>query len=491
MVWFLLLAVAVAGILLAVKWNNFYGLSFALGFLAVGILVLVIIFTTAKFGTYQYQTQLEYYIYRKILKVKLNYYDLKRMANFGVWSFSVIMLSIAWKNRVKLYRRKNAFVYGGLLCLVSFWTLFLDSVRMHGMLYILIHTGHERMEVLETIIRRGELVVVMVCCAMPLWRIGCLLWRTRFRIRKRYLSAVWISAGILILLFFLVVLNAPLKYFLWNYKENDFHELYAFYQNASLISKLIWLFPMIMGIIVLLARFDILKEKSFVKKEWPYRNSVIRINDLRHVFHSYKNTLFSIECMCNDALEEYGKPESEKALRDILACAQSYRSQIGKFLNIYNRVDTRWDRFRMQDALYEARKKLRLAREVHVDMRIETEEDFIYGDREAVVEMFLNLFNNSGEAILKKDAGDGKIQIDVWTENELCCVSVWDNGEGMDKKTMRNLYTPFFTTKRTFQNWGIGMSQIRKTVDFHNGFIDVNSKVGKYAEIQIAFPMDL
>lgn len=491
MVWFLLLVVLVTGILLVVKWNNFYGLIFALGFVAVEILVLTMIFATAKFGTYQYRTTQEYDIYRWILKVKLNYYDLKRMANLGVWIFCAAMLAVAWKNQEKAGGRRCGVLYGGLFALVSFWILCLNSVRMSGWLYIQIHMGHEGLKALESMIRGGEALLTGACCALPLWRIGCLFAGTRLRIRKKYLAAVWICMAILILIFSLVVLNAPIKYFLWEYRENEFHQLYAFCRNTGLISKIIWLFPMILGIILLLMRFDILKEKSFVKKEWFYRNSVIRINDLRHVFHSYKNTMFSIECMCSGALEEYGKQEPEQALRDILACARSYHAQIGKFLNIYNRAGGRWERFRVQDALYEACKRKGPANGYRLDMEIGTKEDFVYGDYGLVVEMFLNFLNNSDEAILKKNAGDGEIRITVWTEGSLCCISIWDNGEGMDKKTIRNLYTPFYTTKKTFQNWGIGMSQIRKTVDFHSGVIDVGSRQGKYTEFQIALPMDL
>lgn len=34
------------------------------------------------------------------------------------------------------------------------------------------------------------------------------------------------------------------------------------------------------------------------------------------------------------------------------------------------------------------------------------------------------------------------------------------------------------------------MSQIRKTVDLHQGFIDVDSRHGEYTEFQIAIPLD-
>ena len=491
MVWFLVFLVIVMGAMLAIKWNNFYGLTFAVGFLAVEILILVTIFSTAKFGTYQYQTQIEFEIYHKIRRVKVNYYDLKKMANIGIWLFSAIMLIMAWKNRIKHNRIQNTVLYGGLLGLVSIWMLILDSPRLHEKLYIAEHSGRHLMGSLGPAIQKGELLLVFICCIQPLWRIAYLHRRTRLRIQKKYLLSVFISVSILITIFLMITLSPPIKYFLWSYQSNDFRKLYEFYRDPGFILSFIWLFGLIVGIILLLVRFDILKEKNFVKRKWSYRNSSIRLNDLRHVFHSYKNAMFSIECMCKTAREEYGTPESQKALQDILTCAEGYHGQISKFLNIYNYSDIHWDRFRLQDTLQEARKRVGSAGGISVMLYTETEDDFVYGDWEMVVEMFINLLNNSREAILRGEKGEGEIQIRVWTESMLCCVSILDNGEGMDKSTMRNLYAPFFTTKKTFQNWGIGMSQIRKTVESHQGSIDVDSKVGKYTEFQIALPLDL
>ena len=105
--------------------------------------------------------------------------------------------------------------------------------------------------------------------------------------------------------------------------------------------------------------------------------------------------------------------------------------------------------------------------------------------------MFVNLFQNAMDAIRAKGTKEGEIQVVVWEEDALACVSIRDNGEGMDKETKKNLYAPFYTTKKTFHNWGIGMSQIRKTVDLHQGFIDVDSRRGEYTEFQIAIPLDV
>lgn len=491
MIWFLVLVMIILMVLLIVKWNNFYGLVFALGLLTIEILIFVIVLSTAKFSAYPNSTHLEYRVYYALLKVKLNVFDLKRIANISIWLFSVVMLLIAWKNSIVLHKGRMLLAYGAFFVVLSVWFLGLDSVRMHEWIYIRAHMRSERVLILKKIIQWGELFWVIVCSVLPLWKIGYLIRDTRLLVRKRYLCAVLISTGILAAIYLLILLNAPMKYYLWEYEANNFRNLYGFYQKSTLMSAFLWLFLLVVVIILLLVRFDILKEKSFVRKKWSYRNSLIRINDLRHVFHSYKNAMFSIECMCDVVLEKYGEPESEQAAREILACARSYRQQAGRFLSVYNRTDMRWNRFQMQEAVGEARRRVGSASGIELVVCIETEDDFIYGDFESMVEMFINLINNSREAIQKKNGGEGEIRVTVWSESMLVCVSVRDNGEGMDKKCLKNLYTPFYTTKKNFHNWGIGMSQIRKTVDSHRGFIEVESRVGRYTEIQIAVPLDV
>ena len=469
MVVFLLFILALSVILFGVKWNNFYGLMFTIGFLSIELLIFVIVVSTAKFATFSYQTTLEYDIYRLILRIRLNYFDLKRIANFSAWMFAMVMLLVAWKNSARAWKIGSVFVWLSCACIV--------------------HTGKERLSFLQDLIQQGEFLLLLICCGLPLWKLARLAHRTRLMVRKKYLYAVLASTGSLAAVFLCIAMNMPVKNFLWGYQPNDFRSLYGFYQNSFLKNQFLWLalFLIIIAIIFCLARFDILREKSFLRKR-KTPNSKISMRDLRHVFHSYKNALFSIECMCNAALEKYGRPEGKEAVENILSCAESYHEQINRFLDIYNRSGLQWDRFSVRDALEAAEK--RCGEGVKFSLRTETENDFIFGDYGAVVEMFVNLFQNAMDAIRAKGTKEGEIQVVVWEEDALACVSIRDNGEGMDKETKKNLYAPFYTTKKTFHNWGIGMSQIRKTVDLHQGFIDVDSRRGEYTEFQIAIPLD-
>lgn len=489
MVVFLLFILALSVILFGVKWNNFYGLMFTIGFLSIELLIFVIVVSTAKFATFSYQTTLEYDIYRLILRIRLNYFDLKRIANFSAWMFAMVMLLVAWKNSARAWKIGSVLVWLSCACIVSIWILLLDSVETQEWIYIAVHTGKERLSFLQDLIQQGEFLLLLICCGLPLWKLARLAHRTRLMVRKKYLYAVLASTGSLAAVFLCIAMNMPVKNFLWGYQPNDFRSLYGFYQNSFLKNQFLWLalFLIIIAIIFCLARFDILREKSFLRKR-KTPNSKISMRDLRHVFHSYKNALFSIECMCNAALEKYGRPEGKEVVENILSCAESYHEQINRFLDIYNRSGLQWDRFSVRDALEAAEK--RCGEGVKFSLRTETENDFIFGDYGAIVEMFVNLFQNAMDAIRAKGTKEGEIQVVVWEEDALACVSIRDNGEGMDKETKKNLYAPFYTTKKTFHNWGIGMSQIRKTVDLHQGFIDVDSRRGEYTEFQIAIPLD-
>ncbi|RJO65271.1 MAG: PAS domain S-box protein [Myxococcales bacterium] len=61
-----------------------------------------------------------------------------------------------------------------------------------------------------------------------------------------------------------------------------------------------------------------------------------------------------------------------------------------------------------------------------------------------------------------------------------------DNGEGMDKLTLEQIYDPFFTTKPT--GTGLGMAIVYQSVMVHQGTIEVDSEIGRGTVFRIALP---
>ena len=87
-----------------------------------------------------------------------------------------------------------------------------------------------------------------------------------------------------------------------------------------------------------------------------------------------------------------------------------------------------------------------------------------------------NLCKNAVDAM----EGKGRIQITVAEETERKVVlDVADNGKGIKKRDIQNVFTPGFTTKK--RGWGLGLSLAKRIIEeYHHGRIYVkSSEVGK------------
>ena len=65
-------------------------------------------------------------------------------------------------------------------------------------------------------------------------------------------------------------------------------------------------------------------------------------------------------------------------------------------------------------------------------------------------------------------------------------VEIVDNGCGIEEKDMRHLFNPFFTRKRF--GTGLGLTQVKKIVDLHQGIVDIFSTAGEGTRVRIRFP---
>jgi len=70
--------------------------------------------------------------------------------------------------------------------------------------------------------------------------------------------------------------------------------------------------------------------------------------------------------------------------------------------------------------------------------------------------------------------------------NGYVCLTIEDNGAGMDENTCRRIFEPFFTTR--FQGKGLGMSAAYGIIKNHGGWISVNSETGKGSKVRIFLP---
>lgn len=107
----------------------------------------------------------------------------------------------------------------------------------------------------------------------------------------------------------------------------------------------------------------------------------------------------------------------------------------------------------------------------------------IMGNHNRLKQMLINLVKNAIEVM----GNGGVIKIKLENHDGGVDVSVIDEGRGLSDSEMNHLFTPFFTTKPT--GTGLGLALVKKVVEEHNGFINVESSMGLGTTFRISLPV--
>ncbi len=87
------------------------------------------------------------------------------------------------------------------------------------------------------------------------------------------------------------------------------------------------------------------------------------------------------------------------------------------------------------------------------------------------------------------DVNDDFVRTHIHSESkQYVHISVEDTGMGMDDDTRKHMFEPFFTTKEKGKGTGLGLSMVYGIVSNHEGYLDVQSELGKGSVFHIYFP---
>ena len=115
----------------------------------------------------------------------------------------------------------------------------------------------------------------------------------------------------------------------------------------------------------------------------------------------------------------------------------------------------------------------------------------VLADPTQIQQVLLNLCNNAWDAIEGKgSAGMIEIRLDAKERNGMSfsCLSVRDNGHGMDEATRSRIFEPFFTTKPVGKGTGLGLAVVHSILKDHEASMEVSSVPGKGTTFVVHFP---
>ncbi len=126
-------------------------------------------------------------------------------------------------------------------------------------------------------------------------------------------------------------------------------------------------------------------------------------------------------------------------------------------------------------------------RRIRVQLNVNKECPKIYGDSGYLHQVFLNLLNNSADAMPR--GGDLRIELKS-AEAQKVMVILADTGTGMASETLAHIFDPMFTTKQIGTGAGLGLAICDQIIRQHAGSIHAESKPGRGTTFTIALPLD-
>ena len=129
-----------------------------------------------------------------------------------------------------------------------------------------------------------------------------------------------------------------------------------------------------------------------------------------------------------------------------------------------------------------SRQAVRVDQQVSGDTRLEGDPDKLRRVVINLVSNALDAMEETPDATLTIASGQNLAGTEVW-------VQVKDNGLGMSRDKVEQIFSPFHTSKAS--GTGLGLAITRKLVEGHGGRIEVNSEEGVGTAFIVTIPRNL
>lgn len=223
------------------------------------------------------------------------------------------------------------------------------------------------------------------------------------------------------------------------------------------------------------------------------------------IVHDFNNILFAIIGYAEMAAEDVaGDAEAAWKIGSILKACNRARDLVKHILSFSKQEKIESRPVLVSPIVQEAIKMLRaaVASRVEICHVYDARDLVVLGDPTELHQIIMNLGLNAADAIGEKG---GLVEIrtarvvpsemDIARSPSLApmpyvLLSVVDNGSGIDPSVMKQLFTPFFTTKSNGKGrgTGLGLAVAKGIVERCGGLIDVESKLGKGTAFHVYLP---
>lgn len=222
------------------------------------------------------------------------------------------------------------------------------------------------------------------------------------------------------------------------------------------------------------------------------------------VAHDFNNLLAAILGNLVLAREDVGEHHpAQESLAEISRAAIRARQLVQQILTFSRRQTQEMQRQPLKPLVEEALGLMRslLPAGLKLVTRLPSASLQVLADATQMQQVLMNLCTNAWQSM---EGGSGDItvalrevrldasqalQLGGIASGTYACLSVADNGPGMDIETQRRIFEPFFTTKAPGAGTGLGLAVVHGIVKAHRGAINVHSQPGEGTRFDVYLPL--
>ncbi len=139
---------------------------------------------------------------------------------------------------------------------------------------------------------------------------------------------------------------------------------------------------------------------------------------------------------------------------------------------------------RIEKVIEDALSQLAIPENIEVAKKLDVSLPEINIDTDQTRQVFMNIIMNAVQAMPE----EGKLTISAGERGKFLEVEISDTGCGIPQEAIAKIFDPLFTTRA--KGIGLGLAVCRAIIERHQGFIEVESEVGKGTTFTIRLPLE-
>ncbi len=485
-------AIVVIGLIYALlNRKNKISYAFAICFVSIAFLMLLAVIYVSKIGNYTYTGKYDYRLYQMMYRASISIF---RISDFFYLCLSMYMIGIFLMYHI--LDMKKSIIKDGVHVIIIFAFFIINSsyfsLELNRMMYEQGTNAAFIKGLADTLPKISEAAVLFYFFFIP-----CILIKkavdSNLSFKRKYILLIVLCQLVMSLCVYAFIINGMAK-------DLNFHNLdlrrfpiiQSEYENN--VTSPIIMFMTLLVISVMTFYYKPLEAVYLKGANKPVRDQILVNNNFSMYLHTYKNAFNSVNKIA-DLIEEADKNGEHDTLEDCVQMlkklSQERIEHIDRLSGVLNARKVNFENVDLTECVEEALKKSEINKNITCDVKYEQDNAYVYGDRQIITEIFLNLINNAVTAMNKKMQQKdytAKLDIKMWNEEEYIIVTVRDNGVGIDKSDFKNIFKMFYSTNERQKYCGVGLRTVDIGVRMHKGYIYVDSAVGKYAEFTVILP---